>query len=129
METHFHTHDQAILWKRENETLRVEPWGPDAVRVRAALHPGGGVREFARREHGPGQVVVRNLSGYPNDHSVVSAARGNDRMFDELCDGARRLHQDAKFSARRPFRWCGPPGTQPEIRRFLPVQPCKRRCT
>ncbi len=39
METHFHTHDQAILWKRENETLRVEPWGPDAVRVRAALHP------------------------------------------------------------------------------------------
>lgn len=31
--------DGALEWSNEGQTLRIEPWGPDALRVRAALGP------------------------------------------------------------------------------------------
>jgi len=34
---HFRIDDDRITWRGEGETLVVEPWGPDSVRVRAAI--------------------------------------------------------------------------------------------
>ncbi|MGW7216475.1 hypothetical protein ACWGI7_29010, partial [Streptomyces collinus] len=39
----FRERDGALEWSGRQETLRIEPWGPDAVRVRARL--GGPVLE------------------------------------------------------------------------------------
>jgi alpha-D-xyloside xylohydrolase len=39
----FRERDGALEWSGRQETVRVEPWGPDAVRVRARL--GGPVLE------------------------------------------------------------------------------------
>jgi alpha-D-xyloside xylohydrolase len=32
-------HGNALEWSARQETLRIEPWGPDAIRVRAAIGP------------------------------------------------------------------------------------------
>ncbi|MET7437108.1 family 31 glucosidase, partial [Streptomyces sp. NPDC005568] len=36
----FRERDGALEWSGRQETVRVEPWGPDAVRVRARLMAG-----------------------------------------------------------------------------------------
>jgi alpha-D-xyloside xylohydrolase len=60
----FREHDGGLEWSGRQETLRVEPWGPDAVRVRARL--GGPVLEGlpgalleGPPDAGPGAVKIR----------------------------------------------------------------------
>ena len=50
----FVQHGEAIEWRGGGETVRIEPWGPDALRVRGTIgreiiddQPGAG-RELAR---------------------------------------------------------------------------------
>lgn len=31
-----YTQEQALIWEHDHETLRIEPWGPNAFRVRAS---------------------------------------------------------------------------------------------
>ncbi|MGC8780385.1 MAG: glycoside hydrolase family 31 protein [Anaerolineae bacterium] len=35
----FHHQDAALIWMREHEILRIEPWGRDSLRVRATVGP------------------------------------------------------------------------------------------
>ena len=35
--TFFEQHGQQLVWRNHGETLVVEPWGEDSIRVRAAL--------------------------------------------------------------------------------------------
>jgi len=37
--SHFRERRNALEWSARQETLRIEPWGPDAVRVRATIGP------------------------------------------------------------------------------------------
>src|SRR5512141_1312608 len=39
MDTNFTQQNTMLIWRLNGETLSVEPWGPDAVRVRATMHP------------------------------------------------------------------------------------------
>jgi len=39
MEGTFHIIDQSLLWQCEQETVMVQPWGLDGIRVRASLQP------------------------------------------------------------------------------------------
>ena len=32
------TQGQRIVWRRRHQTLRVEPWGPDSIRMRATMN-------------------------------------------------------------------------------------------
>ncbi|TDC72687.1 glycoside hydrolase family 31 protein [Streptomyces hainanensis] len=61
----FREHAGGLEWTGEHETLRVEPWGPDAVRVRAVLGP---IRDdipgaLLERPAGRAQITVPDLTG------------------------------------------------------------------
>ncbi len=61
----FRERDGALEWSGRQETVRVEPWGPDAVRVRARL--GGPVLEGV-----PGAL----LDDPPSTESTVKVEGG-----------------------------------------------------
>ena len=33
----FHQEVNSLVWKQDNETVRIDPWGPDSLRVRATM--------------------------------------------------------------------------------------------
>jgi alpha-D-xyloside xylohydrolase len=33
----FHQSDNTLIWRRKHETLQIEPWGHDSLRVRATM--------------------------------------------------------------------------------------------
>ena len=37
--SHYRERGNALEWSARQETLRIEPWGPDAIRVRATIGP------------------------------------------------------------------------------------------
>jgi alpha-D-xyloside xylohydrolase len=39
MPSPFSTRDHSLIWQFQGETVRIQPWGPNAVRVRATLNP------------------------------------------------------------------------------------------
>ena len=45
---------QALICRRQGETLRIEPWGKDALRVRATLYPAFSGQDWALTEQ-PGE--------------------------------------------------------------------------
>ncbi|MDT0343495.1 glycoside hydrolase family 31 protein [Streptomyces litchfieldiae] len=66
MASMFREHDGGLEWRGRHETLRVEPWGPDALRVRAVL---GAVRDdipgalLDRPAPGAARITVPDLTG------------------------------------------------------------------
>ena len=42
--------NKALIAKRAGETLRIEPWGPDALRVRAFMYDDASSRDWALTE-------------------------------------------------------------------------------
>ncbi|MBL1068179.1 TIM-barrel domain-containing protein [Streptomyces sp. 7-21] len=66
MASMFREHDGGLEWRGGHETLRIEPWGPDAVRVRAIL---GEVRDdipgalLDRPDPGGARVTIPDLTG------------------------------------------------------------------
>lgn len=59
----FREHGGALEWSGRQETLRVEPWGPDAVRVRARL--GGPILEGCRARSSTSRRPPRAASRSP----------------------------------------------------------------
>jgi alpha-D-xyloside xylohydrolase len=66
MASMFREHDGGLEWRGQHETLRVEPWGDHAVRVRAVLGP---VRDdipgalLERPANGGARITVPDLTG------------------------------------------------------------------
>ncbi len=100
MASMFREHDGGLEWRAGHETLRVEPWGPDAVRVRAVL---GDIRDDipgALLERPPadgaritvpdltGLRVFRNGLGSPTD-PLPPASLVNGRLTAELTPEGR----------------------------------------
>ncbi|MDT0319195.1 glycoside hydrolase family 31 protein [Streptomyces millisiae] len=98
----FTEHAGGLEWTGEHETLRVEPWGPDAVRVRATLGP---IRDdipgaLLERPAGRAEITVPDLTGLtvfanglgsPTD-PVPPARLVNGRLTAELTvDGRLRF--------------------------------------
>ena len=48
----------ALICKRQGETLRIEPWGRDALRVRATMFPDFSGQDWALTEKHPHQEAV-----------------------------------------------------------------------
>ncbi|NYI07680.1 glycoside hydrolase family 31 protein [Allostreptomyces psammosilenae] len=61
----FRESDGGLEWSAHHETLRIEPWGPDAVRVRAAMGP--------LRDDIPGALLDR-----PADKAVIEIPDGSE---------------------------------------------------
>ncbi|MFC9615042.1 TIM-barrel domain-containing protein [Streptomyces sp. NPDC056721] len=121
----FREHDGGLEWRGQHESLRIEPWGPDSVRVRAALGP---LRDdIPGALLGPpdteaeiivpdltGLTVFKNGLGSPTD-PVPPARLVNGRITAELTvDGVLRFVRTAdgtELLAERPahFWW---PGTR-----------------
>ncbi|MFF1680892.1 hypothetical protein ACFVYG_33235, partial [Streptomyces sp. NPDC058256] len=87
----FRERDGALEWSGRTETVRVEPWGPDAVRVRARL--GGPVIEglpgalldeppatesTVKIESGEGQLTVGALTVLMSAEGLISFVRSDD---------------------------------------------------
>ncbi|MFJ8946804.1 TIM-barrel domain-containing protein [Streptomyces sp. NPDC102395] len=104
----FRERDGALEWSGRQETLRVEPWGPDAVRVRARL--GGPVLDglpgallpqapptpsTVKIEEGRGRLTVGALTVEVDAEGMVRFLRTED--------GAEVLSE-----ARAHFWWPGP---------------------
>ncbi len=100
--------DGALEWSGRQETVRIEPWGPDAVRVRARLGgpvledlPGAllpdppGTGSTVKIEDGAGSLTVGALT-------VEVGAEGLVR-FVRTADGAELLAEE-----RAHFWWPGP---------------------
>ena len=87
----FRERDGALEWSGRQETVRVEPWGPDAVRVRARL--GGPVLEglpgalldeapateaTVKIEDGHGQLTVGALTVEVDAEGLLRFVRTDD---------------------------------------------------
>jgi len=48
--------DQALICRRQGETLRIEPWGKDSLRVRATMYPDFCGRDWALTEQPAAQA-------------------------------------------------------------------------
>ena len=63
MESNFSIKDTSLFWKVRGESLWLEPWGPDAVRVRATLQPSFTITPGGLTEQPPGatpQVAIHD---------------------------------------------------------------------
>ena len=61
--TFFEQHGQQLVWRNHGETLVVEPWGEDSIRVRAALMREVKDERFALLDPaggGDAEIVIEN---------------------------------------------------------------------
>jgi len=104
----FRERDGALEWSGRQETVRIEPWGPDAVRVRARL--GGPVLEGlpgALLDEAPTAVATVKIEGGEGTLTVGAltvevSAEGHIR-FVRTDDGTELLTEE-----RAHFWWPGP---------------------
>lgn len=124
MTVHFRAFDSAVEWRAKGETLRVEAWGPDAVRVRAS--PGGPLADGlpgALLDRPPAGAVPRVTVAADGDSAVLVNgaltvridAHGAGRLTPELPSGAGsltflRTADGGELLAEEPahFWWPGP---------------------
>ena len=68
----FTEENQALICRRQGETLRIEPWGRDALRVRATMYPELTGRAWALTEpveEGPAEITYEEVSLREGDGS------------------------------------------------------------
>ncbi len=123
MSPYFRDLGDALEWRARGETLRVEAWGPDAVRVRAT--PGGPLLDDlpgALLDVPPGGAKPPRISIAEHDATLVNGAitvridAGTEgRLTPELAPGAGRLSfvrtdDGVELLAEQPahFWWPGP---------------------
>ena len=100
-----------LLWERNHEKMRIEPWGTDSLRVRATMEPKirmdlpGGLlnpaQTSAHIEIGPAKAVVRN-----GDITAEVLENGHLRFFNSA--GDMLLEEDLKpknLDGWPPARW------------------------
>ena len=107
----FRERDGALEWSGRQETVRVEPWGPDAVRVRARL--GGAILDGL-----PGALLDEPPAGR-RARSKIGDAEG------QLTVGALTVHVDAegriRFLRSEDGRRAARGGTRPLLVAGLPA--------
>ncbi|MDL2232566.1 family 31 glucosidase [Ruminococcaceae bacterium OttesenSCG-928-L11] len=84
----FTNENGALVYRRDGETVRIEPWGPDALRVRATRNRCFTDRDWALEQQPPSNASVKifedpsaNAGGYMNMFS------GADTSFGSITNG------------------------------------------
>ncbi|MDD2214936.1 MAG: glycoside hydrolase family 31 protein [Oscillospiraceae bacterium] len=57
----FQQKGQVLIYRRQNQTLQIEPWGPDALRVRATEYPALTAEDWALMPPPASQALIRLL--------------------------------------------------------------------
>jgi alpha-D-xyloside xylohydrolase len=110
--TRFREQDGALECSARQETLRIEPWGPDSIRIRAALGPVLDGMAGALLEAPPApdaRIKIENGSAeLSNGALTVRAAEGGD--FAQTVLRFTRTGTDEELLAEEPlhFWWPGP---------------------
>lgn len=103
----------ALEWSARQETLRVEPWGPDAIRVRAAMGP---VRDDlpgaleAPPEAPEAQVKIENGIARLGNGAITAEILADRSEHDQAMLRFTRSDTGAELLAEEPihFWWPGP---------------------
>ena len=85
----------ALVFKKGNETMMIEPWGKDSFRVRSTLEPVFVDRDWALTEkinHGTAQISVTN-EGAEITNGKISAKVNNGGVITFYKDGKQILHE------------------------------------
>ncbi|MFC8450454.1 TIM-barrel domain-containing protein [Kitasatospora sp. NPDC057223] len=121
MPNHIHDLGGALEWRARGETLRVEPWGRDSVRVRAT--PGGALLEdlpgalLERPAHGEAVVRIEGSTATLVNGAITVRIDGNalDASDPQLHPAAGRItflrtSDGSELLAEEPhhFWWPGP---------------------
>src|SRR5512136_3044753 len=109
----FQSHDNKLVWQSNHETLQIEPWGRDALRVRATMNaairveyngddlPGALLEPAAMQAHieiGEAHAVIRN-----GRIEARLSAQGRLGFFNTTT-GAELLEEEIPHFARPPAR-------------------------
>ena len=85
----------ALIFKKGNETLMIEPWGENSLRVRSTLDPNFIDRDWALTEkinHGNAKVSVTE-NGASIINGKIEAKVNNNGIITFYKDGVRILHE------------------------------------
>lgn len=89
------TAKNALVLKKGNETLMIEPWGKDSLRIRSTLEPNFIDRDWALTEkinHGNAKINVDNNGG-EIINGKISAKINNNGVLSFYKDGKQILHE------------------------------------
>ncbi|MBR4457405.1 MAG: glycoside hydrolase family 31 protein [Clostridia bacterium] len=104
--------NQALVCRHGGETLRIEPWGKDSLRIRATMFPAFCGQDWALTEALPEQHATitygtdpwregdGNISQYPNaviTNGRISAKVNKSGVVTILRDGKPLLHEQYRF--------------------------------
>jgi len=114
----FRSENDTLIWEQGHETVRVEPWGQDSLRVRATMQPG------IRDDAGQGPLPGALLEPAPTDAQIEIGEQGatvrNGRIAAEISASGRlrfvHATSGAELLAEEPPRIAWPPA-----RHFQPV--------
>ena len=85
----------ALVFKKGNETLMIEPWGANSLRVRSTLEPAFIDRDVALTEkinHGTAKVTV-TPDGASITNGKLEARMNNNGVLVFYKDGKEILHE------------------------------------
>ena len=125
---HFERQANALICRLDGETIRVEPWGPDSLRVRAALLEDPDRGSIALLDPDPADAadtaVEIGADCASLRHGQLTARVGGHRQLGrlsaaELLEPAGRAAAAGDIQRRRP-QAAGPP-LQTAARRQLPA--------
>ncbi len=111
----FFQEGNALLWERNYEKMRIEPWGTDSLRVRASMGtriqmelPGGLIEQVqgdAQIEIGPEKATIRN-----GDITAVVLENGDMRFINSagvtLLEEELRPNHQSNCPRRAGIRLC-----------------------
>jgi len=78
MDSLFRTEGTSLIYKRDYEILRIEPWGEDSLRVRAAKQAAIMDEDWA--------LLPQDKGGKANEAGAISAEAGGDTAGNTDCD-------------------------------------------
>ena len=85
----------ALVLKKGNETLMIEAWGKDSLRVRSTLSPVFIDRDWGLTEkinHGIAKITMKT-DGAVIENGKISAKISNNGVISFFKDGKRVLHE------------------------------------
>jgi alpha-D-xyloside xylohydrolase len=120
---HFRQEENSLTWEQYHETVRIEPWGPDSLRVRATVAaevledlPGGlldPISAKAQIEIGEERAVIRNgaiaAQVRPGGDGVEAGIQAAIRFFNNTT-GTELLAESPSHFPRPPARQFMPVG-------------------
>ncbi len=109
MESNFCVEDQKITWRRDGETLLVQPWGPDGVRVQATVLlempvVPGGLLDTPPASNGQVAQTESGVTLINGRVRVEINQEGTLRFFNHIT-GDLLLAEPAPYFNKPPARW------------------------